>query len=66
MYRLPKSYIDRFKSGELIIYGSKYIYVKFSDNTIRRCRRMYLDTDAYFDTDKWTVVYSLKKRKHDI
>lgn len=60
MYRLPKSYIDRFKAGELIIYGSKYIYVKFSDSTIRRCRRIYLDTDVYLDSDKWTVVYSLK------
>ena len=63
MYRIPKSYIDRFKSGELIISGVKYIYVKFSDNTIRRCRRMYLYTDAYLDPDKWTVVFSLKEEK---
>lgn len=61
MYRLPKSYIDRFNAGELIISGTKYIYVRFSDNTIRRCRRMYLDTDCYLDSDKWTVVYSLKE-----
>lgn len=60
MYRIPKSYIERFKSGELLISGSKYIYVRFSDNTIRRCRRMYLETDRYLDPDKWTVVYSLK------
>jgi hypothetical protein len=25
MYRIPKSYINRFKSGELIISGTKYI-----------------------------------------
>lgn len=60
MYRLPKSYIERFKAGELIISGTKYIYVRFSDNTIRRCRRLYLDTDCYLDSDNWTVVYSLK------
>lgn len=63
MYRIPKSYIERFKSGELIISGTKYIYVKFSDNTIRRCRRQYLDTDSYLDPGKWTVVYSLKGGK---
>lgn len=63
MYRIPKSYIERFKSGELIISGTKYIYVKFSDNTIRRIRRLYLDTDCYFDSDKWTVVYKLKERQ---
>ena len=63
MYRLPKSYIDRFKAGELIIYGTKYIYVRFSDNTIRRSRRLYMDTDFYLDSDKWTVVYSLKEDK---
>jgi hypothetical protein len=63
MFRLPKSYIDRFKSEEFIISGSKYIYVKFSDNTIRRCRRKYLDTDSYLDPDKWTVVYSLKEKE---
>lgn len=63
MYRLPKSYIDRFKAGELIISGTKYIYVKFSDETIRRSRRLYLDTDSYLDSDKWTVVYSLEDAK---
>lgn len=61
MYRLPKSYIDRFKAGELIISGTKYIYVRFSDNTIRRSRRLYLDTDCYADSDKWIVVYKLKE-----
>ena len=61
MYRIPKSYIKRFKSGELIISGTKYIYVKFSDNSIRRCRRLYLYDDSYLDRDKWTVVYSLKE-----
>lgn len=62
MYRIPKSYIDRFqKEGELIISGTKYIYVRFSDNTIRRSRRLYLDTDCYLDSDKWTVVYKLKE-----
>ena len=61
MYRLAKSYIERFKAGELIISGSKYIYVRFSDNSIRRCRRLYLDTDSYLDSDKWIVVYSLKE-----
>lgn len=61
MYRLPKSYIERFKSGELLISGTKYIYVRFSDNTIRRSRLMYLDTDCYLDSDKWTVVYKLKE-----
>ena len=55
MCRLPNSYIERFKAGELIISGTKYIYIRFTDNTIRRCRRMYLDSD------KWTVVYSLKE-----
>lgn len=63
MYRLPKSYIERFKAGELIISGTKYIYVRFSDNTIRRSRRMYMETDSYLDSDKWTVVYSLKRDK---
>lgn len=63
MYRLSKSYIERFRNGELIISGTKYIYVKFSDNTIRRCRRLYLDTDSYLDSDKWTVVYLLKEEE---
>lgn len=63
MYRLPKSYIERFRAGELIISGTKYIYVRFSDNTIRRSRRLYLDTDWYLDSDKWTVVYKLKEDK---
>ena len=63
MYRIPKSYIERFKSGELIISGTKYIYVKFSDNTIRRIRRLYMDTDCYLDADKWNVVYTLKERQ---
>lgn len=61
MYRLPKSYIERFKAGELIVFGSKYIYVRFSDNTIRRSKRLYFDTDCYLDSDKWTVVYKLKE-----
>lgn len=61
MYRLPNSYIERFKAGELIISGTKYIYVRFSDNTIRRSRRLYMDTDSYLDSDKWTVVYTLKE-----
>lgn len=63
MHRIPKSYIKRFKSGELIISGTKYIYLKFSDNSIRRCKRMYIYDDSYLDADKWTVVYTLKEEE---